>query len=61
MYDWVKKTVVTFGTMVKDTAKNAANTPAPIGKTVAVVLVVEGVVIVTFLVTHKVKFITVLG
>ena len=47
--------------MAKNTAKNAANTPAPIGKTVAVVLIIEGVIIVTYLTTHKVKFITVFG
>jgi len=61
MLEWMKKTASDFGTMAKDTAKNAANTQAPIGKTVAVVLVIEGVVILTFLATHKIKVITVLG
>lgn len=57
MVNWLRKTVADLGNMAKDTA----NIPAPIGKTVATVLVVEGIVVVTFLLTHKVKVITVLG
>jgi len=61
MIDWLRKTANDFGTMAVKTAKNVAGTPAPIGKTIATVLVIEGVIVVVFLASHKVKFITVLG
>jgi hypothetical protein len=57
MIDWLVKTVEDFGKL----AKNVANTPAPIGKTITGVLVTEGLIIGVFLLTHKVKIITVLG
>ena len=61
MIDWMRSTAGNVGRAVKSTAVAVANTPAPIGKTVATVLIIEGVVVVVFLATHKVKFITVLG
>jgi len=54
MMNWIKKTVEEFSTM----AKNTFNTPAPIGKTV---LITGGLVIGTFLLTHKMKVILVFG
>lgn len=61
MIEWVKKTAIDVGTAAKIAAKDAMSTQAPIGKTVAGVLILEGVIVVAFLVTHKVKVITVLG
>ncbi len=52
MINWLKKTADDVSTL----AKNAMNTPAPIGKTVVGVLIIESIVIGTFLATtHKVK------
>ena len=55
MIDWLKKTSTDLGAIVK----NTMNTPAPIGKTVLAVLIIEGMIIGSCLVTHKVKVITI--
>jgi len=54
MFNWVKKTASEFSTL----ARTTFNTPAPIGKTV---LITGGLVVATFLLTHKVKVILVFG
>jgi hypothetical protein len=50
----MKKTATDLGTV----AKNTFNTPAPIGKTI---LISGAVIIITFVATHKMKVIIVLG
>ncbi len=57
MLNWLKKTGAELNTMVK----NAANTPAPIGKTVKIVLITGGIAVGTLLLTHHMKVIVVLG
>lgn len=54
MLNWLKKTGAELNTM----AKNAVNTPAPIGKTI---LITGGILLVGFAVTHKMKVIVVFG
>lgn len=61
MIDWIRKTAVDVGSAAKVKAVEAMNTPAPIGKVIAAVLIIEGVIVVTYLATHKVKVITVFG
>lgn len=54
MFIWAEKAF----NEVKKTTVNIVNTPAPVGK---VLLVAGGIVVISFLATHKMKVILVFG
>lgn len=54
MLNWIKKTAGELNTI----AVNTFNTPAPVGK---VLLISGGILVGTFLITHKMKIILVFG